>query len=339
MALNTLSSEELPAGATRIGSRRRAIRRTAAIVGAAALGAGALTAPVASAAQIPDGSANYAFQTFNNSADPTFNQLLGINANGLIAGYYGSGMKGHPNKGYLLSNDGAGPFKSENFPHSQQTQVTGLNDRGITVGFWADKGGDNFGFYESRGRFHTADYPTNNPAKPAVDQLLGVNDQGVAVGFYNDGKGNSHGYSYNIHTGRFGKVTVPGASTVSATAINNAGDIAGFDTNRSGATVGFLKLNYGKVITLSVAGASMTQPFGVNDGDTVVGTYTDGTGSSATTHAFVWTPGFGFETISDPAAMPGTTTINGINDHGRLVGFYTDASGNVKGMVATPEEG
>jgi hypothetical protein len=53
----------------------------------------------------------------------------------------------------------------------------------------------------------------------------------------------------------------------------------------------------------------------------------------------VWAPGFGFETVNDPAAMPGTTTINGVNDHGRLVGFYTDSSGNTDGMLATPQVG
>src|SRR5262245_25314819 len=127
MTPNTLSSEVPPAAVIRSGSRRRTTRRIAAIAGAAAVCAGALTASAASAAQIPDGSANYQFQSFNNPADPTFNQLLGINGNGLIAGYYGSGMNGHPNKGYLLTNDGAGSFINEDFPRSQQTQVTGLN--------------------------------------------------------------------------------------------------------------------------------------------------------------------------------------------------------------------
>jgi hypothetical protein len=44
----------------------------------------------------------YSFQTLDNPADPTFNQLLGVNDAGLIAGFYGSGQPGHPNQGYLL---------------------------------------------------------------------------------------------------------------------------------------------------------------------------------------------------------------------------------------------
>jgi hypothetical protein len=68
--------------------------------------------------------------------DNTFNQLLGVNDEGLIAGYFGSGAAGHPNKGYLLAPR-AGAYINENFPHSAQTQVTGLNNTGVTVGFWS----------------------------------------------------------------------------------------------------------------------------------------------------------------------------------------------------------
>jgi hypothetical protein len=62
---------------------------------------------------LPDGSGNYTFHTLNNNKDDTFNQLLGINDNGKIAGYLGSGQNGHPNKGYeLLPNYGQGNSRS-----------------------------------------------------------------------------------------------------------------------------------------------------------------------------------------------------------------------------------
>lgn len=318
-----------PARSGRIGS---AI--TAALLGLSLL-AGSATA--AAASPPADASANYGFATLNNPADSTFNQLLGINASGLIAGYFGSGMAGHPNKGYLLPNDGHGAYQSENFPGSAQTQVTGLDNVGVTVGFWADQKGDNFGFYSTGGhRFHVADDPAANAASPAVDQLLGVDDQGVAVGFYNDAKGNAHGYTYNIATRRYGSVTLPGATSVTATAINDGKDIAGFQTNGAGTVEGFLLLNNGRVFTLSVPGATMTQAFGVNDGDEVVGDYQLGSGKGATTHGFVWAPGLGYQNVDDPSGI-GATTVNGINDHGRLVGFYTDASGNTDGFLATPQ--
>ena len=105
----------------------------------------------------------FKFQDITNSNDPTFNQELGINNSGIIAGYFGSGAAGHPNKGYTVVR----PYKTQldftnvNFPGSVQTQVTGINNRsefgfdgdfrgedraddhfrgrvGTTVGFWSD---------------------------------------------------------------------------------------------------------------------------------------------------------------------------------------------------------
>ena len=315
--------------------KRSGIVGRVAAAAAAAMVATGVVATSASAAPLTDASPNYTFATFDNSADPTFNQLLGINQSGLISGYFGSGAAGHPNKGYLLGDDGMGGYRSENFPGSAQTQVTGLNDDGVTVGFWANAKGANFGFYRAHGRFHNADFPTTNHAKPPIDQLLGVNDQRTAVGFYNDSAGNSHGYSYSLTSRRYSRIMVPGASSVTAAAINNRGDIAGFETN-GGNVEGFLKLTSGHVITLNVPGASMTQAFGVNDGDIVVGAYQVGTGSSTQSHGFIWAPGFGFENVDDPNGI-GATTVNGINDHGRLVGFYTDSAGNTDGFLATPQ--
>lgn len=308
-----------------------------AAIAAALLTAGALAASAAAAGlSVPNGSKHYSFQTFDNKHDLTFNQLLGINERGTIAGYFGSGLKGHPNKGYLLTHFGRGKYINENFPGSTQTQVTGLNDHGVTVGFWANRKGANFGFYALHGsHFTVADYPTKSHSKPPTDQLLGVNDHKVAVGFYNDSKGNSHGYTYNIKDRRFHQVAVAGATSVTAAAINNEGDIAGFEKTSKGATVGFLRLSSGHVIKLSVPGASMTLASGVNDGDVVVGVYQVGTGSGAKMYGFTWAPGFGFQTVSDPSGV-GATTVNGLNDRGWLVGFYTDSKGNTDGFLAKP---
>jgi hypothetical protein len=99
----------------------------------------------------------YTFHDIINTNDVTFNQELGINNAGVIAGYFGSGAQGHPNKGYTVVPRGAGQpvvqsdFVNENFPRSVQTQVTGLNNLGnylingvpaflgTTVGFWSNQ--------------------------------------------------------------------------------------------------------------------------------------------------------------------------------------------------------
>ena len=319
-------------------SSRRAATRTgwcAAAASAAAMSAAIVAAPAQAATMPPDNSANYSFTNIIDNHDPTFNQALGINNSGTVAGYFGSGQTGHPNRGYVVRKPySQGDFRPENFPGSAQTQVTGINNRADTVGFWVGRGGANHGFYELKGHKPvTVDFPTHNNAKPKLDQLLGINDSRVAVGFYNDAKGNPHGFTYNIPRRRFHTVTVAGDSGVTATAINDQGDVAGFATNGAGATEAFLKRSDGRVFHLDVPGATATQAFGVNDGDEVVGAYTVGTGSSASTFGFAWVPGFGFATVNDPAGV-GSTTINGINDRGTLVGFYTDSAGNTDGFAA-----
>jgi len=315
-----------------------------------ALAAAAAAAPVAArdlARHSAGAGVVYTFHTYDNSSDPAFNQLLGINNGGVIAGYFGSGASGHPNQGYQLLPGGRGDYVNENVPGAAQTQVTGLNDTGITVGSWSGENSaymlnDSFGFYAVRGSsFHVVAFPTRYDASPPVDQLLGVNDHGVAVGFYTNNQGSNRGYEYHIRTRTFSRVLVPGAPrmgrgpSLTAAAINNHGDVAGFYTAADGGTVGFVKMAGGRFITLAYPGASMTQALGINDSGEVVGTYDVATGASCKTHGFTWRAGHGFTAVDDPHGV-NSTTINGVNDAGDLVGFYTDARGNTHGMLALP---
>jgi len=348
----------------RMSRRRVALRTGAAVAASAALAAGALALVSAAGASVRShgdaaagrggsgqaaahsDTAAYSYTTLDNAADLTFNQLLGINEAGVMAGYFGSGSAGHPNQGYLLRSPyGQSGYTAENFPQSVQTQVTGLNDRGVTVGFFSDQNtasqmNDNFGFYAQDGWFHEVNFPTPNNATPPADQLLGVNDHQVAVGFYTNGQGLNRGFEYDIRTHRSSRVLIPGipnlskAVTLTATAINNAGGVAGFYAVSGGTTDGFY-LSGGQVMKLAVPGAAMTQPFGVNDHGEVVGAYTTGSGSSAKTHGFTWTARRGFVTVDDPSG-PGASTVNGVHDRGDIVGFSTDGAGNTDGFLAKP---
>jgi hypothetical protein len=326
--------------------KRNAKRVAAATVASGLLTAGAVAlAGAASAATLsPASRASYHFQTIDNPKDLTFNQLLGINDEGQIVGYFGSGAAGHPNKGYVIP-----PFSrhfiDENFPGSAQTQVTGENNRGVTVGFWSNTnmgvGKDaNFGWVDVYGHFRTADFPTASPATPPVDQLLGVNDSDIAVGFYTDANGINHGYEYNIYRNTYSSVVDPNAPSASLTAaaINDRGDVAGVYTNPgTGATDGFL-LRHGHLTDLVAPGASSTMALGVNNFDEVVGVFTPASNANAL-EGFTWTPRHGFTIVNDPNGVNNgnlTTTINGVNDFGQVVGFYVDASGNTDGFLATP---
>jgi hypothetical protein len=282
----------------------------------------------------------FLFTTLDDASDRTFNQLLGINNNGHMVGYFGSGAAGHPSRDYFLRapyNQAA--YVNLNYPNSVQSQLTGLNDEGVQVGFWstqdnASQVDDDFGFYIKGGHFVSVNFPLSKHPRTPVNQLLGVNNSDVAVGFYTDSHGKAHGYRYNIATKKFSVVAVSGVSVVAA-AINSGGDVAGFFTSFKGATDGFLLPAAGPVTVLSVPGASLTEALGVNGSGEVVGAYRVGSGAGASTHGFTWTKQHGFTTVDDPAAA-GATTINGVNNAGDLVGFYVDQSGNTDGLLATP---
>ena len=152
----------------------------------------------------------------------------------------------------------------------------------------------------------------------------------------------NRGYEYNIHTHQFSRVLEPGVPhggskgpSLTAAAINNHGDVAGFVAVAGGKTDAFLSKAGGQFIKIAYPGAAMTQAFGINDRDEVVGAYTIGTGSKAKMYGFIWQPGHGFTTVSDPKGL-GSTVINGVNNAGDLAGFYTGSKGNTGGMLAQP---
>jgi len=303
----------------------------AATAGAAVIGALPATAHADTlSSHSPAHVASYHFATHNDPSDPTFNQLLGVNDAGVIAGYFGSGNPAatHPNKGYTLTFRAQRPhYANENFPGSSQTQVTAINRAGDTVGFYVTSSGDTFGFIRHHGVFSTV----ADQANPVNNQLLGINNRGSAVGFYTDGAGNTHGYRYDTWDKKFTPISVKIAGTVStqATGINDRGDISGFATDGAGNQTAFLLTHGHGHVTIEAPGSKMTQAFGVNNLDQVVGQYIDGSGA---THGFVWAAGH-LKTVDDPHGV-GTTTVNGINNRGEIVGFYTDANTNVDGFTA-----
>jgi hypothetical protein len=305
---------------------------------AASGGALALLPGAAQAGVSPHRAAavSYTFATLDDHTDLTFNQLLGINSHNVIAGYFGSGVAGHPNKGYLLNPPySQGNYVNENFPGSAQTQVTGIDNKGNTAGFWVNQAGTNRGFVEWNGVFQSFTDPHAPRVKGAVTQLLGINNAGVAVGFYNDAAGNSHTFQVNQATGVFTAIRIPGDVSTLATGINNLGDIVGFGTDASGVTTSWL-LHAGHLTAYQDPGGSDTTALGINDHDEIVGSYQDGAG---VLHGFTLKSPLGpvsrWQKIDDPNGV-GSTVVNGLNNAGDLVGFYTDAAGNTDGMLATP---
>lgn len=165
--------------------------------------------------------------------------------------------------------------------------------------------------------------------------MTGVNDSGIAIGYYYDSAAKSHGYIYEISSHRYLSVDlgVAGATSVTPTGINDSDNSVGFFSNASGKERGFLLKNGSRrPVILSFPGSSATNPYGINKYGVVVGAYTVG----AKTFGFTWSLRRGYQKISYPGSVSGTTVVVGINSAGDLVGFYTDSHGNSNGFLARP---
>jgi len=281
------------------------------------------------------------FQTIDDPGDKTFNQLLGIDANGVISGYFGSGAAHHPNIGYTI----APPYKTfvpDMMPTSTQTQATGILPGGTTTGFWAptDKGiglDQNYGFVRVVSNGVTLYVSVNDPladGSPVVNQVLGIDANLTAVGFYQDKNNNPHGFLYSLKNGNFTAFTIPDSVSDAVTGISNtSNEVCGSFTDTKGHTKGFVEsLTNGSNVHFEAPNSTFTNFLGVNDNGVAVGFYNDG---QSVPHGIVYDYKTGaLAIINDPNGAEGTT-LNGINDKGQIVGFYTDGGGNTHGVLVT----
>jgi hypothetical protein len=265
--------------------RKHMVAGALAAAVAASGGALALLPATAQAGVAPHQAAavSYTFTTLDDQADPTFNQLLGINSHNVISGYFGSGVAGHPNKGYLLNPPyGQANYVNENFPGSAQTQVTGLNDLGDTTGFWVTAGGTNHGFVEWNGVFASYNDPHTPKVKGSVNQLLGINKAGDVVGFATDSTGVTTSWlKIGTSTTAF---QFPGGTDTQAFGINNKNQIVGSYLDGSGVMHGFvLSSPLGPVSHWQSIddpnGVGSTLVNGINAAGDLVGFYTDSAGN------------------------------------------------------------
>ena len=211
----------------------------------------------------------------------------------MIAGYFGSGAAGHPNKGYQLFQPyGQGSDVQRELPRlgadpGHRPERQRRHGRVLLHHEQRQHGQRQLRVLGLDGRFHEVNFPTGGPASPPVDQLLGVNNHNVAVGFYTDAR-----------------ATTTATPTTSATASSAGAEERQRQPDRrrdqqqrrhrrllrhiGGHDDAFLKDR--------AAGSSpwpprrvLDQAFGVNDNREVVGTYTVGSGNNAAMHGFTWT--------------------------------------------------
>ena len=261
----------------------------------------------------------YTFQTEDVQGD-TFTQLLGINDFNEIVGYHGMAV----NQGEVLSLKSG--FTSENFPASAQTQVVGVNNSGVTDGFYVDGNGVTHGFIDKHGNFSIVD-----ARNTAFNQLLGINDKHQEVGYSStDPTGMTMQRAFIVESnGKIEHLHLPSNVNSQATGINDEGTVVGFLQPTSSTSEGFIQED-GHTHLLNVPGSTFTQALGINNLGEVVGDYVDANGN---TNGFIFDNGK-YTTADVPGATQ--TTINGINDFGNIVGFDQTPDGVTHGFVGNP---
>jgi probable HAF family extracellular repeat protein len=104
------------------------------------------------------------------------------------------------------------------------TQLTGINNSGLIVGYYLDVDFTAFhGFLrDASGNFTSIDVPFPD----AIETIaLGINDAGTIIGKYTDDDLNDHGFLYA--GGNFSPLDFPGATNTIASGINDSGTIVG----------------------------------------------------------------------------------------------------------------
>ena len=296
------------------------------------------------------------FFVLDNPGDLNFNQLLGINDNQIIVGYFGDGSA-TPNNGYVLVPKFH--YAEENFKGTpptgltiQQTQAIGINNNEvpITVGFWQDQYGFQHGWANIMGADVTHSFQTIFDPNGSMNQnqnLLGVNKNNLAAGFWVDNTTahNLHGFVVNLAAPSPQFLEVPpslfGAKAVGTqvSGINDNNQACGFWVEKdTGNMHGFFGKVGGPYTTFNVFidghFEKSTQVLGCSN-RFIVGSYVS---PSNQTHGFLF-DGRNFTKFDAPGSIQtpefgvAGTIINGVNDKGDIVGFFSDGLKTVHGFV------
>jgi probable HAF family extracellular repeat protein len=215
----------------------------------------------------------------------------------------------------------------------------GVNSSGVVVGVCDSKFGVQhaFVFDPAHGGFQDIS-PAGLDSVMDYSEANAVSDNGVVVGdriSEDDMYDNAFiwtrtgGFKY---IGTFGK---PCQWNV-ATAVNDAGQVAGYGLAANGDTDAFVWSAASGMLDISASGPfTSAWPVGINSSGCVCG---NGWGNTVSNSAFFWSPSTGMIDIGDPAGNYfGQPT--GISDSGYVVGYSFDGSGDEHAWIWSQTSG
>src|SRR5258707_86909 len=185
------------------------------------------------------------------------------------------GNTGRPDGSFInVNNPTTGALKG-----AQTTQLLGVNDRNIAVGFYIDTAGATHGYtYDIAAAAFSANI--DDPNGVGATTAAGINDHNQIVGFYVDGNGVTHGF-FESH-GVFKTIDAANATATSLFGLNNSGEAVGFDIDANGAMHGIIcDVETGVCEEQDDPNGIGTTTFnGLNDHGQIVGFYVNGAGNT-----------------------------------------------------------
>jgi hypothetical protein len=162
--------------------------------------------------------------------------------------------------------------------------------------------------------------PSTLPVPATTTSVTAVNADGTVIGGgLNDGVG-----GWAVHGDTFSELPRIGDDIMTPTAIDDAGDIVGFALDRYGVSDGLVLWPADGPGSVHVTGPSGSQPGGIDDDGTIVGT--------ASGRPYIWDVGAGHPLVADPARPRGAASA--IRD-GWVVGYVgPNSSGGYEPVAA-----
>lgn len=232
---------------------------------------------------------------------------LGINNRGAIVGYFEK-PRGGPFRGFKRDANGVFERPIDNPSAAVPlTVASGINDSGVTVGYYGFSRNFFGGFVLSQGVFTNLQLGTST-------RVLGINNTGDFVGTFD-----AHGFVSS--NGVVSYVDYPGAGNTEAQGIAADGTIVG-DFRIGDMTFAFIRGPGGQFKPLRISSED-TAAYGVNSAvHTVVGAYGNGLGGYVREHGFVYDYiTDAITTVDWPDPNTFETVVTGINSQGEIVGW------------------
>jgi hypothetical protein len=159
----------------------------------------------------------------------------------------------------------------------------------------------------------------------------GVSNSGAIVGFSSNASGTVLTNFVRNPDGTFTLLNVAGDPMANANGVNKGGMVVG----TSGGQAFFLDHGIFATLPLVTGTETSSAAFGINDGNTVVGQYTDG--NTDTTPGFVYANGQ--YTVLNPVLNAFATNAQGINNNGLVTGFYSSDGAHQRGFFYNTSTG